>query len=202
MRVLYVLGSLYVALCGALLWRGRETQTVSVPARPVRPARHAPAPAPVTPAGPVEWFHRIKPFCNAVEVETQLRAQPAPAGAEGTGYAAACLALAGKIDLARQQILSLPASERTTAVGIVFEIGHPVADAGDDKSAGPIMELVVEFWPNHYMALYHAGASEFILGQSDLSKQHLLSFLQYYHENDGWRSNALQMLQKLGVSAQ
>ena len=57
----------------------------------------------------------------------------------------------------------------------MFEIGHPVADAGDDKSAGPIMELVVEFCPNHYMALYHAGASEFALGQGELARQHLES---------------------------
>ena len=82
---------------------------------------------------------------------------------------------------------------------IVFDIGHPVADAGDDQSAGPIMELVVEFWPNHYMALYHAGASEFILGQPDLARQHLEAFLENYHENDGWRTNALEMLQKLGA---
>jgi hypothetical protein len=118
---------------------------------------------------------------------------------EGSGFSAACLALAGKIDKARDQIVALPASERAAAVGIVFEIGHPVADAGDDKSAGPIMELVVEFWPNHYMALYHAGASEFILGQADRARKNLEAFLDNYHENDGWRSNALEMLHKLGA---
>ncbi|MFI5209454.1 MAG: hypothetical protein ACHQ2E_03325 [Gemmatimonadales bacterium] len=107
--------------------------------------------------------------------------------------------MGGKIDKARDLILALPSGERAQAAGIVFQIGHPVADAGDDKSAGPIMELVVEFWPNHYMALYHAGASEFDLGQGDLARQHLESFLQYYHENDGWRSNAIDMLQKLGA---
>jgi hypothetical protein len=195
MRVLYTLGLFYVALCGALLWRGRPAREASPLARP---PHHAPAPTPAAGNG-VEWFQRIKPFCNTVEVETQLKNQPPPGGAEGSGYAAACLALAGKIDKARERIVQLPGSERTTAVGIVFEVGHPVADAGDDKSAGPIMELVVEFWPNHYMALYHAGASEFILGQADLSRQHLESFLNYYHENDGWRSNALEMLQKLGA---
>lgn len=197
MRLLYTLGLFYVALCGMLLWRSREA-----------PAAIAPDPAPVTPphetpveavGSGAEWFARIKPFCNTVEVETQLRYQPPPSGADGTGYAAACLALAGKIDKARERIVSLPESQRSTAVGIVFEIGHPVADAGDDKSAGPIMELVVEFWPTHYMALYHAGASEFILGQPDLARRHLEDFLQYYHENDGWRSNALEMLRKLGA---
>jgi len=193
MRVLYTLGLFYVALCVALLWRGREAAPVSPPPRP-------PHQAPVEAQGTgTEWFKRIKPYCNTVEVETQIRFQPPPAGADGSGYAAACLALAGKIDRARELILQLPVSERERAVEIVFEIGHPVADAGDDKSAGPIMELVVEFLPSHYMALYHAGASEFILGQADLSRKHLESFLNYYHENDGWRSNALEMLRKLGA---
>ena len=180
-------------MCIALLWRGREVAPASPPPRP-------PHPTPVEVQGTGdEWFKRIKPYCNTVEVETQIRYQPPPAGSDGSGYAAACLALAGKIDKARELILQLPASERASAVEIVFEIGHPVADAGDDKSAGPIMELVVEFLPTHYMALYHAGASEFILGQADLSRKHLESFLKYYHENDGWRSNALEMLRKLGA---
>jgi hypothetical protein len=193
MRTLYYLGLFYVALCGALLWQARPAAPLPVAAQPSHPA-----PTPVTGSAP-DWYHAVKPFCNSVEVETQLRFQPPPAGTEGTGYAAACLALAGKIDKARELILALPAGDRVQAAGIVFEIGHPVADAGDDKSAGPIMELVVEFWPNHYMALYHAGASEYILGQGDLARSHLESFLEYYHENDGWRSNAIEMLQKLGA---
>jgi hypothetical protein len=194
MRVLYTLGICYIGLCGLLLWRGRAAPP---PPQPVRPTH--PAAGPEAPTTGVEWFRRIKPFCNAVEVETQLQYQPPPPGADGSGYAAACLALAGKIDRARERIVALPEQERLNAVGIVFAIGHPVADAGDDKSAGPIMELVVEFWPNHYMALYHAGASEFILGQRDLARQHLQDFLKYYHENDGWRTNALEMLKKLGA---
>lgn len=193
MRTLYYLGLFYVALCGALLWQARPGTPVPVAVQPSHPA-----PTPAT-GSAADWYHAIKPFCNAVEVETQLRYQPPPSGTEGTGYAAACLALAGKIDKARDLILALPSGERVQAAGIVFEIGHPVADAGDDKSAGPIMELVVEFWPNHYMALYHAGASEYILGQGDLARQHLESFLEYYHENDGWHSNAIEMLQKLAA---
>ena len=43
------------------------------------------------------------------------------------------------------------------------------------------MELVLEYWPNQYMALYHAGMSEYALGQPGLARQHLTSFLQYYH---------------------
>ena len=59
--------------------------------------------------------------------------------------------------------LELPEELRWHAAGVVFNVGHPVADAGDDLAAGPIMELVVEFWPNHYMALYHAGAARYEL---------------------------------------
>ena len=82
---------------------------------------------------------------------------------QGAGYGAACYALAGRIDHARSLITALPAGERGQASAIVFDIGHPVADAGDDRSAGPIMELVLEFWPENYMALYHAGMSEYVL---------------------------------------
>ena len=79
-------------------------------------------------------------------------------------HEAACYALAGRIASAREVILTLPEEMRYRAAGVVFEAGHPAADAGDDVAAGPLMELVVEFWPNHYMALYHAGAARFEQG--------------------------------------
>jgi len=141
----------------------------------------------------------MKPYCNAVEVEIQQQRHPAPQSLTGAGFGAACYALAGKIASARATIDRLPAGERPRAAGIVFEVGHPVADAGDDRSAGPIMELVLEYWPNNYMALYHAGMSEYSLGQPELSRTHLRSFLELYHENDGWRRNALEVLGRLGT---
>lgn len=190
MRALYTLGLLYVALCGALLWAGRPG--------PVTGSAPVAAPhGPVTAMSGPEWFQRMKPFCNPVEVETQLRFVPPPPGFEGAAYGAGCFALAGKIDRARELIAALDADGRLRAANIVFDLAHPVADAGDDKSAGPIMALVVEFSPDNYMALYHAGASEFILGQPDLSRQHLVRFLDLYRQNDGWRSNAIDMLARL-----
>jgi hypothetical protein len=147
-------------------------------------------------SGP-EWFQRMKPFCNPVEVETQARFVPPPPGFEGAAYGAGCFALAGKIDRARELIAALDADGRLRAANIVFDLAHPVADAGDDKSAGPIMALVVEFSPDNYMALYHAGASEFILGQPDLARRHLKRFLELYTQNDGWHSNAIDMLRRL-----
>jgi hypothetical protein len=95
-------------------------------------------------------------------------------------------------------INSLAESERSQAAGVVFEVAHPVADAGDDKAAGPIMEMVIEYWPNHYMALYHAGMSEYALGQPALARKNLREFLRYYNQNDGWRRNALETLDRLG----
>lgn len=59
------------------------------------------------------------------------------------------------------------------------------------------MELVVEFWPNHYMALYHAGAAAFEMGDAKRAHGYLTRFLQHYSVEDGWRSNALSMLGSL-----
>ena len=155
----------------------------------------APRPAPAP--GARGWFQSMKPFCNTVEAEVALRNNPPPEGNEGAAYAAACLALAGKIDDARAMIDGLPIGERSRAAGVVFEVAHPIADAGDDRSAGPIMGLVVEFWPNHYMALYHAGMASYGLGYSLLAKKYLQQFLALYDQDDGWRSNAEQVLRRI-----
>jgi hypothetical protein len=120
-----------------------------------------------------------------------------PATVAGAGYHAACFALAGRIDDARRIIDKLSPADRYKAAGVVFDVGHPVADAGDDRSAGPIMELVIDYWPNHYMALYHAGMAEYMVGQRDLSRHNLQEFLKYYHEHDGWTNNAVEILKRL-----
>jgi hypothetical protein len=96
---------------------------------------------------------------------------------------------------------ALGASDRSRAAGIVFEIGHPVADAGDDQSAGPIMRLVVSYQPDNYMALYHAGMSEYGLGQMDFARTHLKQFVELYRAEDGWRNNALTVLRRLDGTA-
>jgi hypothetical protein len=202
LKLHYLLGCAFVAVAGLAMTRVglRPAPRVTVvPRHAAPPVRHAPAPA--MGDNGAQWFQRIKPFCNSVEVETAYARTPAPSGTEGAGYGAACFALAGKIDAARQRLLAVPPGERYRAAGIVFEIAHPVADAGDDRSAGPIMALVVEFWPNHYMALYHAGASEAALGNDPAAREHLARFLELYHENDGWRSNAIATLKRLGSAA-
>lgn len=186
-RTLTITGWGYVALCSLLLTVQPALPTGGEPPAPSVPFRGAGG----------EWFARIKPFCNAVEVDVQQQHLPAPAGSEGAGYAAACYALAGKIDRARQAIEGLPAGQRSTAAGIVFAVGHPVADAGDDASAGPIMRLVVEYQPQNYMALYHAGISEYMLGHLDYARTHLTRFLELYRSEDGWRANAREVLGRI-----
>jgi serine/threonine protein kinase len=143
------------------------------------------------------WFDTIKPRCNAVEATTAMSSTPPPPGWEARGYMAACYTLAGKIEAADETIATLDPNVRTQAVNIVFEIGHPVADAGDDRSAGPIMELVLKFDPQNYMAMYHAGMSAYALNDLPLSKRRLDDFLVTYPVQDGWTNNARVVLEKI-----
>lgn len=188
-RIVQIAGWGFVAICLALIVRARGAEPTSTP------IHLAPA-AGIGAADAGEWFRRVKPYCNSVEIGF-VRGIPAPEGAAGSGYEAACFALAGRIDDSRRIIDRLRASERAHAAGIVFEVGHPIADAGDDRAAGPIMELVVDYWPNHYMALYHAGMAEYMLGQSALAQKNLEQFRRIYTVNDGWRRNADDVLRRL-----
>jgi len=187
-RSLYLFGAGYLAICGALVLRHQ--------ARRSRGVEPGPTSVQIDGSGSA-WFAGIKSHCNVVEVELAQRGTPAPAALDGQAFSAACYALGGKLDSARTVIDRLPADDRYKAAGIVFDVAHPVADAGDDRSAGPIIELVVEYWPNHYMALYHAGMAEYALGQRGLARTHLESFLSLYHANDGWSSSARDALAHL-----
>jgi hypothetical protein len=203
MRSLFrFLGWTYVALCVAIAINALSRQDTAVVTQQtivepveVQPAPPAPPPSPMV--GAAEWFRRVKPYCNAVEISVLARQNSAPRTVDGAGYDAACHALAGRIDDARRIIDRLPQGDRVRAAAVVFDVGHPVADAGDDRSAGPIMELVVDYWPTHYMALYHAGMSEYMLGQRDLARKNLTEFLRQYRADDGWTTNAKEVLRRL-----
>jgi tetratricopeptide (TPR) repeat protein len=175
-----------IALLGASLHSGSANASASYPAPSVGGVEAAEV-----------WWRRVRPYCNAVEVRVLQRQAAPPPTTAGAGYHAACFALAGQIDEARKIIDGLPPNDRYRAAGIVFDVGHPVADAGDDRSAAPIMELVIDYWPTHYMALYHAGMAEYMLGQRNLARKNLTEFLKLYHENDGWRANGVTVLQRL-----
>jgi len=160
----------------------------------------SPLPSPQTRRGtpPQQWFARAKPFCNPVEVAQFMARNPAASGWDGAGFAAGCWALAGKIDEARAALAQVSQNDRWRAAGIVFDLAHPVADAGDDVSAARIMNLVLESWPNNYMALYHAGMSDFALGNRDRARTHLNEFLRLYATEDGFRRNAKDALARMG----
>ncbi|HMG24149.1 MAG TPA: hypothetical protein VK607_22600 [Kofleriaceae bacterium] len=127
--------------------------------------------------------------CTSLEVEEVIRAATMTDVERVT-----CLAVAGKIDRARELLLGMTEAMRTHAIAQVFQLAHPIADRGDDASAGPIMALVVEFWPANYMAVFHAGMAEFALGHDELAGLQLERFLGMYHMHDVWRQRAEQAL--------
>lgn len=186
MRKLYVVGGLYVGLCAASVGARLHERGLSHPSTPLLTT-------PTHGAG-TRWFAQVRSSCNVVEIATLLRRSPAPPGPDGAAYQAACHALAGQMERADQLIAAMPPRARGTAAYVMFEIGHPVADSGDDRSAGPMMRLVLKYWPENYMALYHAGMSECMLGDRDVSRQHLERFLQLYKPEDGWRQAAKRVL--------
>src|SRR4029079_19264140 len=87
--------------------------------------------------------------CTALEAEEVIRAAAMTALDRVT-----CLAVAGKIDRARDLLYAMSEGARAQAIADVFSLAHPIADRGDDASAGPIMGLVVEFSPTNYMAVF------------------------------------------------
>jgi hypothetical protein len=181
LRVYFVVGMAYVTLCAATIAIHASARPAPPPVR-TQVVRVAP-PTPPAASG-AAWFQSVKPYCNALEVETQQRSHPAPHDAEGAAYSAACYALGGKIAHAHAVIDSLSAPSRAWAAGIVFNVGHPVADAGDNESAGPIMRLVLDYQPDNYMALYHAGMAEYTLGDHERARTHLTAFRRLYATND------------------
>lgn len=155
-----------------------------------------PSPSMATPAKG-SWFARMKPFCNPVEVTMAFKNSPPPKDDLSQAYAAACYALAGKMPKAQQKLDSFPSRKQGWAANVVFNVAHPIADAGDDESAGPIMRLVVRYNPDHYMALYHAGISLYAIGEPADAERHLTRFLEIYRQNDGWTKNARWVLKKI-----
>lgn len=133
--------------------------------------------------------------CTALQVETYLAQQPQLTAAERIN----CWAAAGKLERARVELMQLDGAQRQQAVAALFDLAHPIADAGDDRSAGPIMKLIIELWPENYMAMFHVGMAEFALGQDGDATEHLQRFLQMYQANDVWRARANQALQAIAA---
>ena len=47
------------------------------------------------------------------------------------------------------------------------------------------------------MALYHAGMSDYVLGNRERARSHLTEFLKLYANEDGFRRNAKDALAKM-----
>jgi hypothetical protein len=195
MRLAYAIGGGYIALCLLILCRAAEPAPP-----PMLPPPHPPHVMILPESRPaLDWFDAAKPFCNALEFDVYIR-QPAhlpPNTPTGIGEAAACAAIAGHLDNARERLRDAPADARPQALSRFFNIIHPVADAGDDRSAGPMMRLVLEFWPDNFMALYHAGMAEYATGDADDATRHLTRFLELYHADDSFHRQGEQALAKL-----
>jgi tetratricopeptide (TPR) repeat protein len=143
------------------------------------------------------WFANVRSSCNAVEAESRVASTPPPEGRDGSAYAAACFALAGKLDRSRNLIQQLPAADRSAAAGVVFEVGHAVADDGDEKSAAPLLELVLSYQPDNQLALYHLGLAEQSTYKYDAARKHLQRFVDLHPASDALRQNAEKALEFL-----
>ena len=136
------------------------------------------------------------PMCTPLDADTRI-ADPQMTEHDRV----TCLAVAGKISAARTRLFAMPAAERSQAIQAVFNIAHPIADRGDDRSAGPIMALVVEVWPENYMAVFHAGMAEFALGHDTNARAQLERFLEMYPQKDVWRQRAEKALADIAANA-
>lgn len=148
---------------------------------------------------PQAWFNEMRPHCNVAEVEAQVRLTPAPMGDEGMGYTAACFAMAGQVDLARNLMERLPQASQSWAAQVIFGGIHGEADSGGEAGVAPAMELVLEYQPNNIMALYHAGSAAYSSGRVEAAREYLGRFVEHYGPEDGWKSNAHTMLKSLSA---
>jgi len=143
---------------------------------------------------PEAWFATVRPHCTPAEAALATDLNRPPDGAEGTGYKAACFALARSIPRARALLLSLPEGDRIQGASKVYEVARHLVEGGQHDAAGPLMELVLEFWPNHYVALYEAGSARFASGEFVGAQAYLSRFLEVYLGNDEMVANAHRMM--------
>jgi hypothetical protein len=73
-------------------------------------------------------------------------------------------------------------------------VAEDLATRGKHDAAGPLMELVLEFWPNHYLALYEAGSTRFASGDWAGAQNYLARFLETDEGNDDLVANARRMI--------
>lgn len=152
---------------------------------------------PRPPATPREWYDRIRPDCTPANVRLSVDLHRPPEGTEGVGYEAACFAVASDVPKARALILGLPENDRLQAASVVFDVAQAMVGQGQETAAGPLMELVVEFWPNHYVALYEAGVTRYAEGDYTHARIYLNRFLAVYAQRDDRSDRARRMVQEM-----
>ena len=146
---------------------------------------------------PMDWFASVRDRCTPSGARLVTDLHPPPEPPEGTAYEAACFALAGDIPMARALLLGLPEHSRTMAAGILFDVARDAHDPALDAAAGPLMELVLEFWPNHYLALFYAGSARYLVGDTVGATSFFERFLALHVYNDRWSDDARRMLDTL-----
>ena len=165
------------------------------PPPPPAPVVQAPEPRLVVPeTDPDAWFATIRPHCTPAEVTLATDLNRPPEGVEGLGYKAACFALARQVPKARALLLSLPDDDRVRGAALVYDVAQRLAAEGRHDTAGPMMELVLEFWPNHYLALYEAGTARYTTGDLTGAQEYLGRFLEVYVGDEDLVANAHRMM--------
>ena len=143
---------------------------------------------------PAAWFASIRPRCTPAEVRLATDLNRPPEGVEGVGYEAACFALAHQVPKARAILLGMSEDDRLRGASVVFDVAEQLAERGRRDVAGPLMELVLEFWPNHYMALYQAGSARYAAGDLVGAQDYLARFLDANEGSEEMVANAQRMI--------
>jgi hypothetical protein len=187
----------FVMILGPPARRMLRTEEPPPPVTDVRPT-DAPAPSSELPAAtPSEWFTAIRAKCTPANVQLAVDLQRPPQGTLATGYEAACFAIAADLAKARALILGLPEGDRLEAASVVFNVAQRMVERGQAMPAGPLMELVLEFWPNHYVALFEAGVTRYSEGDYTHARIFLRRFLDVYVQQDQRTQRALRMIDEM-----
>jgi hypothetical protein len=136
------------------------------------------------------------PQCSPALVDTAV-ADPGMTEVER----AMCYGLAGRISDAHIALGKLSERDRAVALAGIFSLADATADAGHDEAVVDQMELVIEYDPNNFQALFHAGIAEAHRARGPLATQYLNRFLALYPTEDGWRARAKAALAQLQPSS-
>jgi thioredoxin-like negative regulator of GroEL len=185
----------YILLCiGAIVARRLS------PSEPAADLHGGVAPA-NAPTGPLpeaaRWFTANQRGCNAAEIEKRLELTPPPSGSVGLVFKAACYAIAGKSERAREIIDAIPPSDRASSILELERVIHPTADGGIDEITLPLCELVLDRVPDEPFALLQAGLAQHLAGNETAAGRHLSRFLSVHPTQDVARERALRALKEI-----